>query len=503
MNSFLFNYFATKIKKNILDQKITHVYGSDGVVVLNTQNGLSIFFKLDSPGALFFGMYQLPKTQNQFATNLQKKINKLKIVSADFRGIERVLILKLLDKRLDIEHYYFLVFEITGRNGNLILCDTNQKIIESYRYNTNRQILPNKIYKKPNQMLDITTDNINILKNALHVKNILGIDNFVKKFVGKENIDNFIEITKKSYEKLFQYEYQGKKFVYPFLFDFSKNVNIIDDEILFNQIFSKNSPKSSNNIKIIQSIDKKLKKYSEKIEKIENDIQKAKDAEKIKLFADTLLENINFIKLNGKEVYLKPINYTDEIAVPINPQKTIQENINFYYKLYKKYKNAEKILSLRLNQVKQEYSYLANMKEQMLNNQIDPKDANKFLKTKINQKIKLIENFPYERFNILGFDVYIGKNAKGNDLILKNASKEDIWMHPKNIPGPHLIIKNPKRLQELEKTLLEKCAKKIKEEIRSNNKIEIDYTFVKYVKKPKGFKKGRVTYANFKTVVVS
>lgn len=170
--------------------------------------------------------------------------------------------------------------------------------------------------------------------------------------------------------------------------------------------------------------------------------------------------------------------------------------------VYKKYKNAKDILSLRLSQVKQEYSYLAQIQEQLLNNQIDPKDVNKFLKTKINQKVKTIETFPYERLNILGFDIYIGKNAKGNDLILKNAAKEDIWMHPKNIPGPHLIIKNPKRLQELEKTLLEQCAQKIKEKMQSNSKIEVDYTFVKYVKKPKGFKKGRVTYDNFKTVVV-
>ncbi|PMP67710.1 MAG: fibronectin/fibrinogen-binding protein, partial [Desulfurella multipotens] len=66
----------------------------------------------------------------------------------------------------------------------------------------------------------------------------------------------------------------------------------------------------------------------------------------------------------------------------------------------------------------------------------------------------------------------------------------------------HLIIKNPQRLQQLDKTLLEKCAQKIRENLGTNDKIEVDYTFVKFVKKPKGFKKGRVTYSNFKTVVV-
>jgi predicted ribosome quality control (RQC) complex YloA/Tae2 family protein len=502
MNNFLFNYYATKIKKNVIGQKITRVDSSFNTVVLNLDSGLSIFFKLDSPSALFFGNYTIEKTQNAFAVNLQKKLNKLKITDVDFCGIERVLILHLLDKRLDIENRYLLIFEIAGRNGNLILTDSNQKIIEAYRLINARQILPNRIYKKPHRMLDITIDDIDVLKKALNKDNILGIDNFTKKFITQENIERFIEVVRKPYDSLFKYTLGEKSFVYPFLFDFGLDVSNIDEKDLFYQIFTQNTQSSTNNTKTINLIEKKINKLNDKIKKIGIDIQKAQDAKKWKLYADTLLANINSIELYSDLVYLTPPGAENKIQIPINTKKTIQDNINTYYKLYKKYKNAKNILESLLNQTKQEHAYLLQIKKQLLNNKIDPKDVKFLFNKKTNPKVIPTDAISYEHFNILGFDVYLGKNAKGNDLVLKNASKEDIWMHPKSIPGPHLILKNPKRLQQIDKSLLEQCAQKIREKLGTNDKIEVDYTFVKFVKKPKGFKKGRVIYSNFKTVMV-
>lgn len=501
MNNFLFNYFATKIKRDIIGQRIANVSANLNTIILRLPNGSSIFFKLDSQSALFFGNYTIEKTQNTFAVSLQKKINKLKIIDVDFEGLERVLTLHLLDKRLDIEHHYYLIFEITGRNGNLILCDANKKIIETYRLIENRQILPNRIYKEPNKMLDIILDDIDVLKKSFNKNNILGIDNFIKKFITQENIDSFIEVARKPFEALFKYSLNEKFVVYPFLFDFGLDVSKIDEKDLFNQIFTQNTQTNSNNTKFISLINKKINKLNDKIEKIQTDIEKTQNAEKFKQYADTLLANINLIKPHKDFVCLKP-NDSVSITIPINPKKTIQDNINTYYKLYKKYKNAKNILNSVLDQVQQERFHLLQIKEQILNNKIDIKDVKILLNKKTHQKVISADTISYEHFSILGFDVYIGKNAKGNDLILKNASKEDIWMHPKNIPGPHLILKNPKRLQHIDKNLLEQCAQKIREKLGTNDKIEVDYTFVKFVKKPKGFKKGRVIYSNFKTVMV-
>ncbi|AHF97726.1 hypothetical protein DESACE_01455 [Desulfurella acetivorans A63] len=503
MNNFLFNYFAKKIKERSIGERIFNIYAHEDTLFLNLKNNLAILFKLNSPTALFFGNYKLEKTQNNFAVSLHKKISGLRIIEVDFVGLERVLTLHLLDKRLDIEHHYYLIFEITGRNGNLLLCDNAQKIIEVFRLNQKRQIIPGKIYKKPPQMLDVTLSDINTLKNAIKKENILGIDSFTKNFINEENLENFIETIKKPSDRLFCYTYNKKKFVYPFLLNFGLDTSAIEENELFEQFFKQNTNINSNNTKIINFLDKKIKKLSEKIEKIQSDIKKAEDAQTFKLYADTLLENISKLKyINADIIYLKPLEKPNELAIPINPQKTIQDNINHYYKLYKKYKNAKSKLENVLKNAIKEQKFLLKIKENLLSGHIDPNYIKTILPHNNAQKIVPLDNIPYEHFNILGFDVYIGKNAKGNDLILKNASKDDIWMHTKSIPGPHLIIKNPQRLQQLDKTLLEKCAQKIRENLGTNDKIEVDYTFVKFVKKPKGFKKGRVTYSNFKTVVV-
>ena len=99
-----------------------------------------------------------------------------------------------------------------------------------------------------------------------------------------------------------------------------------------------------------------------------------------------------------------------------------------------------------------------------------------------------------------GIDIYIGKNNFQNDyLTLKFADKRDIWMHTKNIPGSHVIVKNNGNIPD--KTLEEAAAlaayySKAKESVLA----AVDYTEVKNVKKPSGAKPGMVIYLTNKTI---
>jgi len=509
MNNFLFNYYAQKIK-NSIGQSITGVYASGQTIVLHIKDN-SIFFKLDSPPALFYGNFELPKTIGVFASNLHKKISKLKIVDVRFEGLERVLYLYLIDKRLNIERFFYLIFEITGRTGNLILTGSNFDIIDCFRYIQSRNIVRSKRYTPPPKMLDITLDDKNTIKQSLKKQNMLGIDSFVKNFITTDNIDEFIDVVKKPYNRLYKYNFKNKTVVYPFYFDFGINSEPIDEQELFTSTFINQSYQTpSKKPGILKLLDKKIEKLNAKIERIQEQINKTQDADKWKLYADTLLEHLPIIKLKkitDSTIFLKPQSHNETLPIPINPEKTLQHNIDLYYKLYKKYKTAKKTLELLLAQTTEEIKNIESLKKQLLDNQISADDIKNLFKIEKNKTSKTIQmamqSINYEHFRMLGFDVYIGKNAKGNEQILKIASKDDIWMHPKNIAGPHLIIKNPQRLQEIDNTLLAQCAQKIKEKMHAYDKIEVDYTFMKFVKKPKGFKKGRVTYSNFKTMVVN
>lgn len=103
-----------------------------------------------------------------------------------------------------------------------------------------------------------------------------------------------------------------------------------------------------------------------------------------------------------------------------------------------------------------------------------------------------------------GFDIFVGKNNKHNDyLTLKFAQSNDIWLHTKNIPGSHVIIK--KQGREIPDRTLEEAAilAAWHSKARMSSNVQVDYTTVRNVSKPSGAKPGMVIYVNYKTAVVT
>jgi predicted ribosome quality control (RQC) complex YloA/Tae2 family protein len=98
----------------------------------------------------------------------------------------------------------------------------------------------------------------------------------------------------------------------------------------------------------------------------------------------------------------------------------------------------------------------------------------------------------------------VGKNNKQNDtLTTKTASKDDLWFHVKDQPGSHVVVKTsgktPGSNTINEAAML--AAYFSKGKMSSN--VAVDYTLVKYVKKPKSAKAGMVIYTDNKTVYVT
>ena len=93
-----------------------------------------------------------------------------------------------------------------------------------------------------------------------------------------------------------------------------------------------------------------------------------------------------------------------------------------------------------------------------------------------------------EKIDIMGFDVYIGKNNKQNDLLTKSANKEDMWFHTQQIHGSHVILKTEGK--EVDYDTILKCASLAAKnsKAKNSNNVPVDYTFVKYVRKPNGAK---------------
>ena len=109
----------------------------------------------------------------------------------------------------------------------------------------------------------------------------------------------------------------------------------------------------------------------------------------------------------------------------------------------------------------------------------------------------------YMKLQIDDFDVFIGKNNKQNDyLTLKVARDNDYWFHTKDIHGSHLILRCNGQMPKL--STIQACAELAAyySKAKFSSHVPVDYTLVKYVKKPNGSAPGFVIYTNQKTIYV-
>lgn len=101
-----------------------------------------------------------------------------------------------------------------------------------------------------------------------------------------------------------------------------------------------------------------------------------------------------------------------------------------------------------------------------------------------------------------GIPILVGKNNRQNDYLThKLAAGSDTWLHTKDIPGSHVVI----RAREYpERTLLEAAVLAAYfSKARQGSQVPVDYTLVKHVKKPGGAKPGFFIYENQRTVYVT
>ena len=103
-----------------------------------------------------------------------------------------------------------------------------------------------------------------------------------------------------------------------------------------------------------------------------------------------------------------------------------------------------------------------------------------------------------------GSQVLVGRNNKENDILtLKTASKTDLWLHTKDIPGSHVIVQTGGAALS-EEALFEAAAiAAYHSKGRTSENVPVDYVQVKYVKKPSGAKPGMVIFTNNRTLWVN
>ena len=266
----------------------------------------------------------------------------------------------------------------------------------------------------------------------------------------------------------------------------------IDDLEKYTQkLFSKKYQNRLNQKKesILKKLHKKIKEIEKKLSLLENEEELLKKARKYKNYADVAMANLHLIKPFMKELKTKDFEGS-EITIPIPELKNINEIGNYYYNKAKKAKKKAKNLHIEKAYLNSQLEFLQNYKS--LIEKTDNLASLNYYKPA--RKEKKEENIA--EFFIDDYKVQVGKNEKGNIALLKSANANDLWLHIKNYPGSHVIIKNNKL--KIHSNVLQEAAKLAVAFSKKNEGI-VDYTKRKFVKVKDG---ANVEYGKYSSIKV-
>lgn len=444
--------------------------------------------------------------------------------------------------------YKQLIVEIMGRHSNIILVDKTRNLIldsvkhVSFAVNSYRAILPGQPYIFPPEQNKVNPFHANeeeVLKkidfnsgklDRQLVEQFAGTSPlFAKEVIFQSGLANRLTVPKTFVNMIKKVEFGeispsimisgGKENFYLFplghLVGEVKNFSTLSemlDRFYFGKAERDRVKQQGNDIERL--IINEKEKNEKKIEKLKDTLKEAERAEQFQRYGELLTANLYAAKKGMKEIEV--LDYYDEaggtITITLDPRKTPSENAQKYFSKYQKAKTALSIVVKQIEIAREEVAYFDNLLQQV--QAASPKDIQEireelveggYIRERQKRKIKKVQNVKpvLDYFHSSdGTDIIVGKNNKQNDYLTnKLAARDEIWLHTKDIPGSHVVIrsKEPAVITIREAATLAAYYSKA----RNSSSVPVDFTRVRFVKKPSGAKPGFVIYDNQQTVYVT
>ena len=507
-----------------------------------------------------------PDAPPMFCMLLRKHLMGGRILSVEQPHLERIVELRLevLDELGDRKERR-LILEAMGRRANLVLVDDQGRIVDCLRrvdgdMSAQRQLLPGLFYRLPPAMdkADPTAlDEEGWLRQVEQAPGESRVDHWLLDTFGgwsplvcreiafraggrvdvtfdelgpqgrvrvaeaaemllnsvKENsfMPTVISIEKRPKDFTFfpaeQYEEAGECAAYP---TFSA---------LMDRFYEQRENQERIRQKgqdLIRSVTNARDRTARKIANQQRELDATQDRERLRQFGDIITSNLHTME-RGMAT-LRALDFYDpegaEVDIKLDPLLTPQQNAAKYYKEYNKAKTAEEMLTIQLEKGRRELDYLNSVLENItlaegerdlqeirqeladtgyLRRQIKGKDKSRRLSPK-----------PMEFRSTAGLRISVGKNNVQNDLLTcKQAFKSDIWFHTQKIHGSHVILWTGGAQPDLQSLNEAACLAAWFSQGRESGKVPVDYTPVKYVKKPAGARPGMVVYTTYETAWVT
>ena len=544
-DGFVTRAIVVELNKEILNAKIDKINQPDknSIYLGLYKNGKNYLLHLCiHPENYRIHLTTHPKANPLVAPNfcmlLRKHLLGAKILSVYMDNLERTVEL-LLECYNEFSEKVTkkLVIEIMGRYSNIFLLDMENKIIDSLKHvNTNRNLFPKAIYTPlvSSKVSLFDLQNFEEFYNSLSAYHFSLNNAFIgfSKTFAEFLIHKFAIIFSKKESILPLYEYLQKliKFDNFQCLRLGNNDYVLDvvptsaplqvNFFIDDFYFEKESKDQFVHLRdtLLKMILTVLKKYEKRLENINHKLKEAENMDLYKLYGELLIANLYKCNENIDSITVE--NYYDEnnpLTIPLDKSISPHKNADRYFKKYSKLKNALKIVSVQKLETEQELEYMESIVFSLENSK-SLEDLNDiylelsssqlfkdFFKSKSKkEKIKQSKNSPIS-MTVDGYTILIGKNNKQNDtLTLKTARPYDMWFHTQKIHGSHVILKLEPNA-EINDSILHACAVLAAQysKGKGSTNVPVDYTYVKYVKKPIGAKPGMVTYTHQKTLFVN
>lgn len=490
--------------------------------------------------------FETPQVPPTFCMFLRKHLEGGVIEEIIQVDMERILKIKIRSRNeIGDESIKVLLIELMGRHSNIILLDENEKILSCLKHisssiNRHRVVAPGFEYIYPPSQdkknpLHITEEDILVALdfNAGKIDSQLvgkfaGVSpSFAKEVTHRARLVNertippvFLSMINEIKEHqtvplMTTTDTKEHFYMLPLTYLNGQTTEYQSLSELLDRYFFGKADRDRVKQQIIdleRFISNELSKNKRKQKKLKNSLTSAHDAESYQKIGELLTANIYAITKGLSEVTV--VDYYDEnqntVTIPLDVRKSPSENAQHYFQKYQKSKNAIIHIHEQLEKNVEEIQYFELLLQQVeYASQKDIEEIREELSEqgymkarKLKKQKKSTKPVIEQYISTDGDTIFVGKNNTQNDYVTnKLAHRDDVWLHTKDIPGSHVVIRSK---EPSEQTLLEAAnLSAYFSKARTSSSVPVDFTAVRYVKKPSGAKPGFVIYTNQQTLYIT
>lgn len=489
-----------------------------------------------------------PSLETPFSLFLRRHLNGFFLINVEQKGMDRIL-------RLDFEgrdafgekKQHSLLIEFIGPGSNIIVLDEQDMIVQAFRemVTSKRTIARGLKYYSPDtpckslrglsreEISSYLLESTDILSSAIRksfigfsratAENIIGylqLEDIPPAMIEEERLTEAAEFlsnlsSNSSDNHLFILEREDGTEISPIPLDHKNHCERVRaSEAIKRALESAGIETEIDRRKtsIVRKIEKSSKRVVKLIEKLEKELAELENYEVYRRYGELLVANLYRLKERQERVELEDWETGKITTISLDKRLTPSENAQLFFKYFDKSHRKELHIKKRLRVLHEESEYLEQLKEMLLqaesideirefSSELEEAGIVRKPKNARDGRKKLKRSGP-RIFERDGFKYLVGRNNVENDEIRKNASRNDIWFHARGIPGAHVILKRAGMEISADAIHFGSLLAAKYSKGRQSGKVDVVYTEVQNVRKPKGAKPGMVLYRSPETITV-